>query len=123
MDLRKLWPFRRKGLPSPTNDVHWSIRKGSPHPKDAPGDFYVQHGECTACGAPEPVAPDLIRWDDDPARKYDHCYFRKQPENSQELEQALGAIAVSCCQAIRYRGKDTDIIRRIRAAGNSDALD
>ncbi|HYX53479.1 MAG TPA: hypothetical protein VE783_08500, partial [Candidatus Limnocylindrales bacterium] len=40
--------------------------KGGPHPKNAPGDFYVQYGECTACGAPEPVAPDLIGWDDDP---------------------------------------------------------
>ena len=36
-----------------------------PHPKSAPGDFYVVNGECLACGVPHVVAPDLVGWADE----------------------------------------------------------
>jgi hypothetical protein len=77
-----------------------------PHPLNAPGDFYVENGECISCGAPESVAPDLIAWETIPGDPHVHCYFKKQPADSFELKQAIDAIAVSCCGALRYTGSD-----------------
>jgi len=73
------------------------------------GHFYVEDGLCMACAAPEGEAPDLM---DHELGSY-HCYFKKQPVTSDELERAVMAAAVSCCQAVRYAGTDLDIIRRI----------
>lgn len=41
------------------------------------------------------------------------CYFIKQPETDQEIEQAINTIAVSCVSAVRYGGTDQKIIKRL----------
>ena len=77
--------------------------------RNTPGDFYVADGECISCRAPEHAAPQLMDFDET-AR---HCYFKKQPSNPDELEQAVTAVWVSCCGAVQYSGADPAIQRLI----------
>lgn len=76
------------------------------------GPFYVEGGNCIACGAPEHEAPTLMSHEE-PGY---HCYFKKQPETPEEVEQAINAVRVSCCRAVRYDGHDPEIQARIDAA-------
>ena len=69
--------------------------------ENSQGDFYVENGVCTSCGAPQAEAPDLI---DHSKLEYGHCYFKKQPETDEEIERAINAIAVSCISGLRYGG-------------------
>lgn len=78
------------------------------HPLNAPGDFYVEDDSCTLCGAPEAEATGLMAHSDE------GCYFTRQPETDSEIEQAINAIAVSCVSAVRYGGKDKNIIAQLR---------
>ena len=41
------------------------VPRFTPPPKSAPGDFYVEKGQCLACGVPHVVAPDLVGWTDE----------------------------------------------------------
>lgn len=105
--------------------VSQSARFIEPYPQSAPGAFYVENNECIACGAPHAVAPDLMEWDHIPSSRggtYPHCYFKKQPESAYELIQAIRAVEISCCGAIRYRGKDPEICKRLKENGCSDAI-
>lgn len=77
--------------------------------KNVPGDFYTT-GECLACGAPEDEAPDLLAPIDD---NNSETYFIKQPATSEEIERACRAIDVCCVEALRYGGKNPQIIRRL----------
>ncbi len=77
------------------------------HILNAVGDFYVERDSCTLCGAPEAEAIGLIGHSDD------GCYFIRQPETDEEIEQAINAIAVSCVSAVRYGGTDLKIIKRL----------
>jgi hypothetical protein len=79
-----------------------------PHPLNAPGDFYVEHQMCIACQAPEHEAPELISHDES-----NHCYFRRQPSTADELAHAIWAVAVGCCGAVRYGGRDPAVIARL----------
>lgn len=88
-------------------------------PRNAPGDFYVAKDLCIACGAPEAEAPTLMDFDD-AARS---CYFRRQPATSAEVEQAIRAVWASCCNAVRYRGADPDVQRRLLALGEGASID
>ncbi len=90
------------------------------YPENTKGDFYVQDGVCTSCGAPQAEAPDLI---DHSKSHYGHCYFKKQPETDDEIEQAIQAIAVSCIAGLRYGGKEEKILRRLFEIGQSDQCD
>jgi len=94
------------------------------YPKNAPGSFYVEDGECITCGAPHAVAPDLMGWDDDPNQpgSHNHCYFKKQPSKPGELKQAIRAIAASCCGALCYSGSDPEVLRELRKSGNGHAI-
>ena len=87
-----------------------------PYPLNVPGPFYVENGMCIICRVPEHEAPDLIGFDEAPSGT-GHCYFKKQPETSEELERAINAMSVACCGAHCYRGDDPEIIRRLREAG------
>ena len=58
------------------------------------------------CLAPEAEAPNLIASDSN------SCYFSKQPENESEIEQALRAMASSCCSGLIYSGSDIKIIKK-----------
>jgi hypothetical protein len=84
-----------------------------PHPKNAPGDFYVENTECMTCGYPHVLAPDLIGWELDAEGRESHCYFKKQPETPLEVEQAVNAVKGSCCGALCYSGSDREILKRI----------
>jgi hypothetical protein len=53
------------------------------------GDFYINNGDCIACGAPQAEAPDLINH----GKAEGHCYFRKQPETETELDHAKKVFA------------------------------
>ncbi len=82
-------------------------------PQNAPGDFYGINSDCwclEAC-APIEIAPHLIGYQQEP----EGCYFSRQPENGFEVEQAVEAVLASMGQ-LRYGGRDTSIIKRIRAA-------
>ncbi len=95
----------------------------TPHPRNAPGPFYVEGGYCIACDAPRTEAPDLMGTDDGNGDY--HCYFKKQPENAEEIERAIMACRVSRTQAVRYAGNDPAILNRLRelnAAESSDVL-
>jgi hypothetical protein len=78
-------------------------------PKNAAGPFYVGLDECIACRAPEAEAPDLMAFDE----AAHSCYFVRQPATDAELQQALRAIWVSCCDAVRYAGDDPLILARL----------
>lgn len=81
-------------------------------PLNAPGDFFVEDGMCIACAAPEHEAPELMAHTEHEADGY-HCYFRRQPETPEEVEHAIRAVCVSCCEAVRYGGNDPKILGRL----------
>ena len=83
------------------------------------GPFYVQKDVCIACCAPEVVAPLLIGFTD----QGNHCYFKRQPENLQEVDQAIEALRVSCIAAHRYCGSDPGILEKLRKLGLDDQID
>jgi hypothetical protein len=84
------------------------------------GPFYVEDGMCITCGAPEHEAPTLMGSVEEPEH---HCYFKRQPETPEEVEQAIRAVRVSCCQAVRYGGDDAEIRARIDAPWPAPAPD
>jgi len=88
--------------------------------ENSQGDFYVEDGVCTSCGAPQAEAPDLI---DHSKLLYGHCYFKKQPETDDEIERAINAIAVSCIAGLRYGGTDEKILKRLYEIGESEQCD
>jgi hypothetical protein len=80
------------------------------HPLNAPGDFYVEDQHCIACQAPEHEAADLMAHDET-----DHCYFKRQPATSEELARAIRAVAVGCCGAVRYGGREPRVIAWLKS--------
>ena len=90
------------------------------YPENSGGDFYVEDGVCTSCGAPQAEAPDLI---DHSKLEYGHCYFKKQPETEGEIERAINAIAVSCISGLRYGGTDEKILKRLYEIGEGEQCD
>lgn len=88
------------------------------HPRNSQGPFYVVNGECITCGAPETEAQELMSHDD-----RGHCYFVRQPESPEEVEQAIRATWASCCGAVRYGGKNAEIIRKLAVLRSYDSCD
>lgn len=84
------------------------------YPENSKGDFYVENQVCITCGAPEAEAPNLIEHS---KLEYGHCYFKKQPTTSEELDRAISAMQVSCISGIRYGGKDHEILKRLYDLG------
>lgn len=89
-------------------------------PENAPGDFYVARDVCTRCCVPHGEAPELLNDTEVPFRE---CYFRRQPRNEIEVEQAIRAISVSCVRALRYGGNDPKILARLQELDGPDACD
>jgi len=81
--------------------------------ENAPGDFYVEAGLCMRCCLVHGEAPDLLN---DPKQQFEECYFRRQPQTSREIDQAINAILVSEVGALRYGGNDPTIIAKLCAA-------
>lgn len=78
-----------------------------PHPRNAAGPFYVEHGCCTACDVPMVEAPELFEYDAE-----NHCFVSQQPQTNEEVTRAIGAAWCAELQCIRYRGDDPEILRR-----------
>jgi hypothetical protein len=96
---------------------HDAIR---PYPKNAPGDFYVENDCCITCEAPYHEAPELISHDEEGGG---HCYFRRQPQTTEEIERAIRACWVSCVECLRYAGHDPEILKGFRAIGHAHLCD
>jgi len=90
-----------------------------PHPKNAPGPFYVENGCCMTCMAPHVQAPTLMGFDDLDG----HCFVKQQPQTDEEIYLAIRAVRSSEVQCLRYRGHDLDIQRRLVEMGAADACD
>ena len=89
-------------------------------PENVPGDFYVEAGLCTRCYLVHGEAPDLLN---DPAEPFDECYFRRQPQTPEEVDQAISAIWVSEMCALRYAGTDEAIIAKLRTQQSAALCD
>jgi hypothetical protein len=89
---------------------------------NAPGDFYVEDGMCIACAAPQLEAPELISHTEDGESQY-HCYFHRQPATPLEVEHAIQAVFVSCCEAVQYGGRDPAILARLTSLGSGGPND
>src|SRR4029079_18718410 len=94
-----------------------------PHPLNAPGDFYVENGMCIICRAPEHHAPDLMGFVEGKTGAECHCYFKRQPRSPEETQQAIRAIAASCCGALHYGGRDKAIVKALAKVGRREACD
>jgi len=83
------------------------MQEAKRYPENAPGPFYVEDDLCILCGGPEAAAPNLVVMNER------HCFFKKQPESPDELEQAILAANVCCCGAYHYSGSDPKVISRL----------
>jgi hypothetical protein len=111
--FEKRLPWTGKGLTARVVNLVSPRTVAEPHRLNAPGPFHVVNTECMACGYPHVLAPDLMAWEIDAEGRHQHCYFKKQPETPSELDQAVNAVAGSCCGALCYGGSDPDIRKRI----------
>lgn len=93
----------------------------TPHPANAPGDFYVEDGCCITCGVPLEEAPDVFAWAGEPNES--HCVVANQPKTGSAVDRTLNAMWSGEIQCIRYRGADSDIVRRIVEMGYTDLCD
>ena len=99
-----------------------------PHKLNAPGDFYVEDGCCTACDLPSGEAPGFFEFEEtknefNPEEKSYHCYFCKQPKNIEETKKVLGAMQVQEVDCIRYKGKDPQVLKLMVEEGISEYSD
>jgi hypothetical protein len=61
--------------------------------------------------------------DTDGSNRQSHCYFKRQPRTDAETTQAIDAIRVSCCGALRYGGSNRQIIDALTQAGHRAVCD
>lgn len=105
----RLLDSRAMALPALPAEPRPAARPIEVFPKNAPGDFYTT-GECMACETPEQLAPGclapLIDGNAD-------TYFLRQPQTLDEIEHVCRAAESCCVEAIRYRGADPAIRRRL----------
>jgi len=59
----------------------------------------------------------------DPDAPFEECYFRRQPQTPDEVVQAMNAICVSEVCALRYGGRDPEIIRQVGPGQSDYSLD
>lgn len=90
-----------------------------PYPLNAAGPFYSVEDGCITCLAPQCAAPNLIGLYDDPSgtNARSHCFFKKQPQTQEEVDEAISAMAVSCVENLRYGGTDPVILNRLCQIG------
>lgn len=87
------------------------------------GDFYTACDECIICDYPTQVAPLLVKMYINSEGEKSICYFARQPETPEEVDLAIKAIDSSCVLALRYRGKDSDILHKLSSLGLSSNCD
>ena len=96
--------------------------------ESAPGPFYVIRDQCITCSLPTETAPENIRYHERPCTSCptsltEHCVVTRQPETPEELDRMIEVVAGSCVEAYRYRGTDTEILRRLVEAGCKEQCD
>jgi hypothetical protein len=89
-------------------------------PRNSRGDFYVVRDQCVTCLMPATEAPDLMGFDEE---SDSGCYFKRQPANAIELDQAVYAIQVACCGALRYGGSSSSVIQKLKDLGEANQCD
>ena len=85
-------------------------------PGNVEGPLFVANGECISCMAPEQAAPDLMGYD----LGAKHCYFKKQPTMSEEVDRAVRAVLASRCGALYYSGNDPMVHQKFAEPGRED---
>lgn len=89
-----------------------------PAPSDTQdGDFYVEPDCCLLCGVPESIAPNIFETGEN------HCSVKRQPTSQDEVDRTVRAMWSSEVDCIRYRGRDTSMLRRLARAGMADRTD
>ena len=87
-----------------------SRRDVTRHPRNAAGDFYVEHDCCTLCGVPWSIAPEL----------FDHnnagCWVSRQPQLREEQARIIEVIATQELNCIRYGGRDPAVLNGLANA-------
>jgi hypothetical protein len=78
------------------------------HPRNAPGDFYVENDCCLLCGVPTHYAPQLFS-DDDTG-----CWVSRQPVTPAEHAQMRVVLETQELGCVQYRGRDPQIIEVVR---------
>jgi hypothetical protein len=68
-------------------------------------------------------APNLLAMTGPNMPDSPHCYFKRQPTDRAEVEQALRAIMVAEFRCFRNAGDDPYIIERLRQMGESAQSD
>jgi hypothetical protein len=88
------------------------------------GDFYVADQQCLLCLVPLDAAPHLMSLFDSPdGPAGSTCYFSHQPTSETDVDAAIRAMTHSCCGALRYGGRDPDIIGKLKALGLATQCD
>jgi len=80
---------------------------------NAPGDFYAEDGYCLSCGVPESIAPNLIGRDEQSENGTWHCYWKRQPQNQEEVDLAIQILQAQELDCHRYAGKDRAILKQL----------
>jgi hypothetical protein len=93
-----------------------------PHPANVSGDFYVEDGCCTLCEVPFSEAANLFGWWPNPDSP-EHCFVKRQPQNSAEVDQMVMAIRCAELQCIHYRGSDRELQSRLVNIGEGMICD
>lgn len=91
--------------------------KDNRHPKNVPGDFYVNHHCCTDCGVPTMIAPDLFSDDTIETEKgsvLNGCYVSKQPSSDEELQRMYKVLWDQDLGCSLYSGNDPKIIQQMK---------
>jgi hypothetical protein len=80
------------------------------HSQPAKGDFYVNSDCCLACGVPQAIAPELVGSTEG---EYWHCYWKRQPQNADEVAKALRILRTQEMFCHRYAGRDPAILAQL----------
>jgi len=77
------------------------------------------------CLAPEAAAPAVMGHYEDPSgtNRRSHCFYKRQPQTTAELDEAVLAMEISCIENLRYGGTDPEILKRLRDRGLSHLCD
>jgi hypothetical protein len=101
-----------------------TMRKHKAVNENVDGDFYVEDNCCTMCGVPESEAPTLFGGFSEQDESEDvQCYVKKQPETKEELEQMVNTIACAELACIRYCGKNSSIINKLKDLNEEGCID
>jgi len=89
----------------------------TPDSRNVDGDFYVVQNCCLLCGVPWDVAPELFSYDDT------GCWVARQPSSAAAEEKMLEVFARQELGCIRYRGRQTRILRALEKIGERPQCD